>query len=233
MNSLGDRMKKNYENRYRIKLSRRIPVIIRLDGRAFHNLTRNCEKPFDNHFSACMELTALDLCAEIQGAKCAYVQSDEISILVTDFDKLTTEAWFDYNIQKMVSVSAGLASSKFSRYFSYVSVGIFDSRVFSIPREEVANYFIWRQSDWIRNSVAMLSQSVYSHKELHKKNQSDMHEMLHAKNINWSDLDGKWKNGVFVYRDGGNLNTVEAPIFTQDRYSIERYLRDDAEKADS
>ncbi|MGD9158306.1 MAG: tRNA(His) guanylyltransferase Thg1 family protein [Desulfobacteraceae bacterium] len=138
MNSLGERMKENYEFRSRIKLARRIPVIIRLDGKAFHTLTRKCEKPFDDLFRNVMEETALALCREIQGVKCAYTQSDEISLLLTDFDRLGTEAWFDYNLQKITSVSAGIASVCFSKLWAEAE-GIFDSRAFNAPKEEVCN----------------------------------------------------------------------------------------------
>lgn len=143
--SIGNRMKENYEDRYRFKLTRRMPVIIRLDGKAFHTLTRDCMKPFDNSFNCAIVETSIYLLKNIQGAKCAYIQSDEISILLTDFDRLTTNAWFDYNIQKMVSVSASMASVIFSSLWH--RHGYFDSRVFNIPKEEICNYFIWRQLD--------------------------------------------------------------------------------------
>ena len=229
MGALGDRMKQNYENRARYKLTRRMPVVIRLDGKAFTALTRKCDKPFDEDFAHAMGLTAFELCREIQGAKCAYVQSDEISILLTDFDKLDTEAWFDYNLQKMVSVSAGIASVCFTMafgntLFNAADYGVFDSRAFSLPKEEVANYFVWRQKDWLRNSVSMLAQSVVSHNELHKKSQADMHEMLHTKGINWANLDGRWKNGQFVRKGEDGWGVFDAPIFTQDRSAIEQYL---------
>ena len=90
------RMKENYENRSKIFLTRRTPVIIRLDGKAFHTYTRGLDKPFDSGLINDMQDTAIYLCQNIQGAKCAYVQSDEISILVTDFDDINTQAWFDY-----------------------------------------------------------------------------------------------------------------------------------------
>lgn len=221
--SIGNRMKENYEFRSRIKLTRRIPVIIRLDGNAFHTLTRNCEKPFDEKFSFAMCNTAVDLCNEIQGCKCSYVQSDEISLLLTDFDKLNTDAWFDYNKSKIESISASKASLYFTNYYWKSSSGkfcCFDSRSFNIPKEEVRNYFIWRQKDWIRNSVSMLAQSLYSHKQLHGKNQKDMHEMIHEAGYNWAKLGSKWKNGIFIYRDNNNIITEEDMIFTEEKGSI-------------
>ena len=223
--SIGDRMKANYEDRYRFSLTRRTPVIMRLDGKAFHTLTRGLEKPFDDSFYYSMIDTASFLCSEIQGAKCAYVQSDEISILITDFDTLTTDAWFDYNIQKMTSVSAGLASAYFtSRFFEEDGIAVFDSRVFNIPKEEVCNYFIWRQLDWIRNSVQMLAQAHFSHKQLHGKNQSAMHDMLHDKGVNWADLPEKWKNGTFIVKPAQGWESYSDVIFKESRLAIEQFL---------
>ncbi|KKN50935.1 hypothetical protein LCGC14_0628000 [marine sediment metagenome] len=199
-----------------------MPVIIRLDGRSFHTLTRRCEKPFDATLADCMVNSALYLCSEVQGVKCAYIQSDEISLLLTDFDTLTTMAWFDYNIQKVVSISASLTSVKFSKLWKRSAC--FDSRAFNIPKEETANYFVWRQKDWIRNSVAMLAQAHFSHTQLHQKRQPDMHEMLHGKGINWAELEPRWKNGQFIEKDDGVWTIKPAPIFTQNRVVIERYL---------
>ncbi len=220
--TLGDRMKSNYEDRSRVKLTRRTPVIIRLDGKAFHTLTRKCTKPFDQALQVSMTGTAQRLCEEIQGAKVAYTQSDEISILLIDYDKLATDAWFDYNIQKMVSVAASVASVEFTHRFG--TEGLFDARAFNIPKEEVANYFVWRQKDWIRNSVSMLAQSLFSHKELHGKSQADMHEMMHKVDRNWDDLSPRWKNGVFVLKGFGGWGIVDDYEVTADRTIIERYL---------
>jgi len=222
--SIGDRMKENYENRSRYMLTRRTPVIIRLDGRAFHTITKHCEKPFDRTLATALDNTAIELCREMQGAKCAYLQSDEISILLTDFDKLDTQAWFDYNLQKIVSISAGIASAIFTKLWCEGKhIATFDCRAFNIPKEEVANYFIWRQKDWTRNSVAMLAQAHFSHKQLYNKTQSDMHDMLHEKGINWADLESIWKNGRFVLAYEG-WQSIPAPIFTETRNQIECYL---------
>jgi len=225
---IGKRMKDNYEDRSRIKLIRRMPVIMRLDGKAFHTLTRKCAKPFDKALSITMDIVASRLLKEIQGAKCAYIQSDEISILITDFDKLVTDAWFDYNVQKMTSVSAGIASAIFSKqwYLDTTSIALFDSRVFNIPKEEVCNYFIWRQKDWERNSISMLARAYFSHKALQGKNSSQLHEMLHKEGVNWADLEPRWKNGVFM--ELGDI-TIH-PIFTKNRAVIERYLYPEEEE---
>lgn len=113
--SLGDRMKSNFEVRTRTFLPRRTNTIIRLDGRAFHSYTRGLQRPYDLDFMSDMDETAKFLCENIQGCKLAYVQSDEISLLLTDFEDITTEAWFDGNVQKMVSISAAMAAAKFNQ----------------------------------------------------------------------------------------------------------------------
>lgn len=240
--AIGNRMKENYEDRFRFKLTRRTPVILRLDGNCFHRVTRNCIKPFDDFLSQGMIKTAMHLCEEIQNTKCAYVQSDEISLLLVDFDTLLTEAYFDYNIQKICSISAGKASVFFTRYWnsngplSSTSIDcIFDARVFNIPKEEVCNYFIWRQKDWERNSLQMLSRANYSAKQLDRKNKQDMHDMLHEKGLNWVNLEDKWKNGVFIskVKESEKVDGEEewiwhlwnkCPIFMKDRDAVEKYL---------
>lgn len=223
--SLGDRMKNNYEDRYRFYLTRRTPVIMRLDGRAFHTFTKDAEKPFDKDFANLMRGTAKELCLQVQGVKCAYIQSDEISLLLTDFDRLTSEASFDYNIQKMVSLTASLASAIFStNHYPREVIATFDCRAFNIPEEEVCNYFIWRQKDWIRNSILMLGQYHYSHKQLLNKSCAEIQEMLHNKEVNWADLPRRWKNGWLVYKLEDFWHSDPAPIFTENRAVIENYL---------
>lgn len=199
---LGDRMKAQYEDRTRYMLPRRTYTIIRLDGKAFHTYTRGLERPFDRRFMADMCMTAEFLCEEIQGVQFAYTQSDEISLLLTDFEKTTTDAWFDGNLQKMASVSASLATGKFNALRADLGrMAFFDSRVFTIPdRIEAENYFVWRQKDATRNSLLSLTQSLYSHKEMHGQGWADMHEMCWQKGVNWSELDAQAKRGALVRR---------------------------------
>lgn len=223
--SLGDRMKDFYENRTRILLPRRTYTIIRIDGKAFHTYTKDLKRPFDNKFINDMDETACYICKNIQGSKFAFVQSDEISILLTDFDKLTTNAWFDGNIQKMVSISSSLATAKFNKLRPN-KIALFDSRVFTIPNDiEVENYFIWRQQDTTRNSISSVAQSLFSHKELNNKNSDEMQEMCFQKGVNWNNFDGKLKKGRLIvkqnYEKDGVVRTkwisIEPPIFTKDR----------------
>src|SRR6478736_7144028 len=149
--NLGDRIKAYYEDRTKQFLMRRMITIIRLDGRGFSKFTKGLEKPFDDGFSDDMDATAVFLCENIQGAKFAYTQSDEISVVLTDFDNLETSAWFDYNVQKMVSVASSLATAKFNQLRAFrgeTNLAQFDARVFQVPTiDEMVNTLLWRQQD--------------------------------------------------------------------------------------
>lgn len=215
---LGTRMKQFYEDRFRYKLPRRAYTIMRVDGKAFHTYTKGLQRPFDDGLIEDMNNTAAYLCKNIMGAKMGYVQSDEISILITDFDTQDTQAWFDYNVQKMTSIAASLATSEFNRLrlirkcmggdiegyvdaidLSTFNMANFDARVFQIPsRIEVENYFIWRMQDCVRNSISSVAQSLYSPKELHGKKTDDMQEMIFQKGINWNDYDFRKKRGAVI-----------------------------------
>lgn len=203
MITIDDRMKDYYEKRGRRYLTRRTPVVIRIDGKAFHTYTKGLDKPFDSLLVADMQATALQLCKQIQGCKFGYVQSDEISLLLTDYDTLQTDAWFDYCQNKMESIAASIATAEFN--FLRVSVfntnlALFDARSFNIPREEVCNYFVWRQQDATKNSISMLAQSLYSHKELQGKNGNEMQEMCFQKGKNWNNLPIAFKRGTAIYK---------------------------------
>jgi tRNA(His) guanylyltransferase len=240
--SLGDRMKE-YEEVTKLRLVRRMPAILRLDGRAFHTLTRGMEKPFDDNFIGSMRLTALEMIQKTQTAVLAYIQSDEISILLKDYTKLETEAYFGGQVQKIVSVSAAMCSVIFNKWlklnFRDVTFDpqVFDARIFNIPKEDVCNYFIWRQKDASRNSINMLGQAHFSHKELQGKSQNDVLDMLHAKGINWNQVETLKKRGFCVVRSqyeydwGGEKRESymfhedhEIPIFTEDRNYVEKHL---------
>jgi len=266
--SLGDRMKKNYEQRSKTKLTRRMPVILRLDGVAFHTYTKGMDRPFDEALMFFMAETTQKLCEKIQGATFAYQQSDEISILLKDYNKITSDAWFDYNVQKMCSVAASMATRLFSdlinhylydesfdqfisfwefpkegiskeeikeRYKRFKREAFFDCRAFNIPKEEVTNYFIWRQQDATRNSIQMVGQSNFSSKELHGKSCNVIQDMLFKeKGINWNDLSNDKKRGISVYREkqeerSGFITNHHIPIFTQDRKFIEKWLEPEKE----
>ena len=111
---LAKRMKK-YEAVSKNVLMKKAPVILRLDGRAFHTFTRNFVKPFDQLLMEVMQATMKYLCENIQGCVIGYTQSDEITLVLTDYKKLTSEAWFDYEVQKMCSIAASMATLEFNR----------------------------------------------------------------------------------------------------------------------
>lgn len=214
--SLGDRIKFNYEDRAKTYLTRRTPVIIRLDGRAFHTFTRGCQKPYDDTIMESMIFTSDYLVKNIQGAKISYTQSDEISILVTDYDELDSNAWFDNGVQKICSNSASMASVNFTLRYNDFHRGynyegklwrnaFFDSRCFNIPKEEVINYFRWRFIDWKRNSIAMAVQSEFSHKQLHGKSRSQQLEMLLETGIDWNEFNDQIKFGTTILKTGGGF----------------------------
>ena len=239
--SLGDRMKE-YEAVPQLRLTRRIPVVIRADGKAFHTFTRGMEKPYDRKLQECMWSAAKYMCEQIQGAKLAYVQSDEISVLVTDYASQTSEAWFDYQVQKMASVAASFATIGFYKQFltnfpHLDKTPTFDARVYNVPLHEVNNYFIWRQQDATRNSISGLAQAHFSSKRLHGVSCDQMQELLfQEKQINWNDCPVEQKRGVCLRRvvrevEGENPKTGEKvwtmrsswdvdydiPVFTQNR----------------
>lgn len=115
--SLGDRMKEFYEFRAKTKLVRRMPVIIRLDGKAFHTFTKGFAKPFDKRMIETMQETTLELCKSIQGCVFGYTQSDEITLILVDYNAIDVSAWYDYEVQKMCSVAASMATLAFNRIF--------------------------------------------------------------------------------------------------------------------
>lgn len=206
--SLGDRMKL-YEGITRTVLPRRTNTMLRIDGKSFHTYTKNCKRPFDDDLIEDMNKTAIYLCENIMGAKLGYVQSDEITIWLTDYDGLTTEPFFGGQVQKITSVVASMAAAKFNQLrmirlplgsgIDNQPLAAFDCRVWTISElAEVANCFLWRCQDASRNSLQMYARSLYSHKELEGKNSQDMHDMIHEKGHNWNDLRPDYKRGRVI-----------------------------------
>ena len=225
---LGKRMKEFYENVPKTRLVRRMPVAIRIDGKAFHTFTKGFAKPFDEVLIKAMQNTMKYLCENIQGCVLGYHQSDEITLILIDYKKLTSAAWFDYEVQKVCSIAASMATMAFNKFFAEevkrfnyniprehnedlnrkmydqyavysraLSKGaMFDARCFNIPKEEVTNLIYWRQVDAARNSVQMVGQANFSHKELHEKSCNEIQDMLMTqKGINWNDFPTYQKRG--------------------------------------
>ena len=241
---LANRMKE-YEKRNQYYLQKRTPVAIRVDGRSFHAFTKGFKRPFDDILMKSMQETAKYMCENMGNAKFAYVQSDEITIILVDYDTLETDCWFNYRTDKLCSISASMATMAFNRVFvknvdewgrltfpswdeggtnEEVDVDLlklndayqraigkgamFDARCFNIPKEEVTNLIYWRQLDATRNSIQMVGQANFSHKELQNKTCNMIQDMLHEqKGINWNDYPTVCKRGsACIYTEYANMN---------------------------
>ena len=227
---LGVRMRTFYEQISKTKLMRRCPVALRIDGKAFHTFTKGFQKPFDEVLIKSMQETMKYLCENIQGCVLGYTQSDEITLILVDYKKLTSSAWFDYEVQKICSIAASMATMAFNKFFAnnvgdyctytyerednsheeyehILSLAIdkgamFDCRCFNIPKEEVTNLIYWRQLDASRNSIQMVGQANFSHKELQNKSCNEIQDMLMTqKGINWNDLPIYQKRGSCCVRN--------------------------------
>lgn len=255
---LGTRMKTYYENIPKTKLIRRTPVAIRIDGKAFHTFTRGFEKPFDNVLMTTMQETTKYLCENIQGCVFGYTQSDEITLILVDYKRLNSTAWFDYEVQKMCSIVASMATMAFNQIFQkYVMRYIFrceycvnnfninmpdytdayrraqakgvmfDARCFNIPKEEVTNLIYWRQLDATRNSIQMVGQANFSHKELQNKSCNDIQNMLLTeKDINWNNYPTSCKRGTAVIKEdkGWEIDDSMPILKGENRQYVDRFV---------
>ena len=231
---LANRMK-DYEKRNRYYLQRRMPVILRLDMRAGHSFTKGFVRPFDEVFIKTIQETSKYLCKNIQNCKLSYQQSDEITLLLVDYEKINTDCFFEYRVDKLCSIAASMATMAFNKrfvenYLDYLATlepdftndsdveswrkivsaynnasdkgAMFDCRCFNIPKEEVTNCIYWRQLDASRNSIQMVGQANFSHKELQNKSCNDIQDMLMVqKGINWNDLPIYQKRGSCCIRN--------------------------------
>ena len=255
---LGTRMKEFYEGVPKTRLMRRTPVAIRIDGKAFHTFTRGFKRPFDEILIKSMQETTQYLCEHIQGCVLGYTQSDEITLILVDYKNLDSSAWFDYEVQKLCSISASMATMAFNQAFrsnimqmmaffhggepedmaivkeefgltdedlelgsdfwenrwtlyqQKMGTAMFDARAFNIPREEVTNLIYWRQLDATRNSIQMVGQANFSHRELQGKSCNMIQDMLHEeKGINWNDFPTYLKRGSCVIKTEGKTTSAK------------------------
>lgn len=266
---LGKRMKENYENISKTRLVRRMPVAIRIDGKAFHTFTRGFSKPYDWFLISAMQKTAKFLCENIQGCVFGYTQSDEISLILVDYAKIESCAWFDNEIQKICSIAASMATMIFNKiwyeqikeveelqekmelgtnsvkdlitfsdkyymrdleddwieffdhmptYKKVAGTAMFDARCFNIPKEEVTNLIYWRQLDATRNSIQMLGQTNFSHKELQGLSCNLIQDKLFKeKGINWNDFPIVAKRGTAIIKKETGWNIIQdMPILKEE-----------------
>lgn len=216
---LGERMKADYEDALRLYVPRRTHVVIRIDGRGFHQFTKKLERPYSRVLADALDAAAMALAAEMIGCRFAYGQSDEYSFVLTDTEPADAALWFDGNVQKMVSVSASVFTGAFNQAFGGAAAGAFDSRVLVIAqRSEVEKYLLWRQLDASANSLNMLASAHFSHKELVGKSTAEKHDMLHSKGVNWAKQPADFKRGRAVVRKPGGGWQVdrEIPVFNRE-----------------
>ena len=240
--NLGNRMKR-YELTSERNLMRRTPVIIRIDGKAFHTLTAKLNDRFDPRMHICMAQTMRRLCENMQGAVFAYTQSDEISILLRDWNTVRTEAWFDYRQNKVESVSASMATAYFNETSKnipefQIGTALFDSRAFNVPENDVVNYFIWRQIDAERNSIQTYGRTIFSHKQLMGVSNQKVITMLDEAGHSWQQLDtwkkrgtcwvlpktatNPWNGSAFFSTVNSETGLdIEIPMFTMLRHYVE------------
>jgi len=206
---LGDLMKK-YEKLGEQQFIPKLPILVRIDGRCFHKCTRTMDKPFDMAFLGCMQEATKALMKDTS-AKVGYTQSDEISLLLyTDDEK--SQVWFDGKLQKIISCAASCATYAFNRALLTTNYGpgaikevkspiMFDARAWQLPtKEDVAEYFKWRELDARRNSVNMLASNHFSHKELQGLSTAVRREKLKAKGISWEELPADLRYGAYFQR---------------------------------
>lgn len=230
-----------YESVPKLRLMRRTPVIIRLDGVAFHTFTRGFNKPFDTVLIKTMQQTMKRLCETVENCVIGYTQSDEISLILCDYKTLSTEAWFSYEVEKLVSVTAAMATLYFNDFFvsnvaettdkepyykrdGTIKRGYFDSRAFNLPVDEVNNYLLYRQQDATRNSIQMVAQSQFSCSEIKGiKNDELQDKLFTERSINWNNLSVPEKRGTCcVKRPTETISNGES--ITRNKWVIDKQI---------
>ena len=256
---LGKRMKEYYEQIPKTRLMRRCPVALRIDGKAFHTFTRGFKKPFDEILMKSMQETMKYLCENIQGCVFGYTQSDEITLILVDYKKLNSGAWFDYEVQKMCSIGASMATMAFNREFAHqvrsykenhdrlnlykddyyktiynaaMKGAMFDCRCFNIPKEEVTNLVYWRQIDAARNNIQMVGRAYFSHNQLNNKNTSAIQDMLMDQfGVNWNDFPTFQKRGTTCIKreTGWEIDTNMPMLKNEDRSYVDDLINAEEE----
>lgn len=240
--TLIDRMKE-YENVPKNTLTKKTPIIIRLDGCHFHTFTKKMNKPFDLILMSTMQETMKYLCEEIQGCVLGYTQSDEISLVLIDYKNINTEVWYNSEVEKICSVSASICTMKFNQIFrnkvgtlkddkyytkdEIIKTAYFDARCFNLPQDEVHNYILWRQQDTIRNSIQMVAQTYYSQKQLQGlKYQSLKDKLLAEKGVDYdNDFETYQKLGTTCRKiDGKWMLDYNMPLLKEDNRYVNNLI---------
>lgn len=230
---------KAYEKLNSVSLRTKTPVLIRIDGKAFHSFCRGMNRPVDNRLVECLNQATKSTLEEIDGARVAYLQSDEISILLTDFTQDSTQGWFHYNKQKLESVIASMFTAYFNKNFTELfaedikhkeKIAFFDCRAWSLPFTEVNNYFWWRQKDCTKNAISMIARTMFSDKELHKKNTGEVQTLIEEKLGEGVDIryPQHFLKGRCLSKNEEGVFTVDnnLPLFVNDRDYINKHIED-------
>jgi len=230
---------KAYEKLNSVSLRTKTPVLIRIDGKAFHSFCRGMNRPVDNRLVECLNQATKSTLEEIDGARVAYLQSDEISILLTDFTQDSTQGWFHYNKQKLESVIASMFTAYFNKNFTELfaedikhkdKIAFFDCRSWSLPFTEVNNYFWWRQKDCTKNAISMIARTMFSDKELHKKNTGEVQALIEEKIGGSVDMryPKHFLKGRCLSKDEAGVFAVDndLPLFVNDRGYINKHIED-------
>jgi tRNA(His) 5'-end guanylyltransferase len=212
---------RRYEKETSVSLQTKVPVFIRLDGKAFSTLTRNFRKPYDEVFAKSMQQTLHYLCNIPQGCVFGYTASDEITLVLTDYHKLTSCPWFDYRVEKIATIAASKASVVFNRFFyenkehfyetyngddrdclyeaynkALESAPVFDGRCFNVPEARVCEMILWRQYDTRRNSIQSLGQAYFSERTMRGKSNEEVLDMLMSEHdVDWNAMPTAYKTG--------------------------------------
>ncbi len=243
-----DKRMQNYKYTSDQSLMRRTPVIIQIDGMHFHTFTKGLDKPFDGILVRSMQETAKYLCEHIQGCVLAYTQSDEINLLLIDYQSLDSQAWFDNRIQKLTSAAASLATLEFNKRFAtrvnfmksaigytdqYIKKSIaakngatFAACAFNLPQDEVTNFFYWRQQDAIRNSIQMVGQANFSHTKLQHKSCEDIKQMLRDKSEATGGAIKPWEDYPMFFQRGTCIIKNEEVLDRNDSEICKRFYWD-------
>lgn len=181
-----------------------LPIMVRIDGKSFHTWTRDCQRPFDEKIQRLFDATTKFLVDETN-AVVGYTQSDEISLVLWNFEIPDSQVMFNGRTQKLASVLSSMATARFNElapnYFPDKSLAFFDCRVWNVPNwNEAVNCLIWRELDATRNSIQSAAYALYSNNQLFKKTTSEMQEMIFQKGINWNDYSPRSKRGAYFKR---------------------------------
>jgi tRNA(His) guanylyltransferase len=244
---------KRLEHAGRVYFPARTYTVARFDGRSFHGYAANMTRPYDTRLIEAMREAMRAICNEASGCVLGYCQSDEITIVMTDFASEGTEAWFGGSKSKIESVGASIVSGAFNAAAARLfgdelggKIAAFDGRAWAVPDPaQVAENFIFRQQDAERNSVSMLAQAYFSHRQLQGVGRRAMIEMLEAEHgVRWADQPASFKRGSvcvrrtemrpveYTRKDTGErivsepverslLSLEDAPIFTRSTMLID------------